>query len=56
MSYYMPNMRSTSARSMMGMNPYMNPYAMGMMGANPWMSGMNPAMMMGMMGQEDDTE
>lgn len=56
MSYYMPNMRSTSSRSMMGMNPYMNPYAMGMMGANPWMSGMNPAMMMGMMGQEDDTE
>jgi len=56
MSYYMPNMRSTSSRSMMGMNPYMNPYAMGMMGANPWMAGMNPAMMMGMTGAEDDTE
>jgi len=56
MSYYMPNMRSTSSRSMMGMNPYMNPYAMGMMGANPWMAGMNPAMMMGMMGSDDDTE
>jgi hypothetical protein len=54
MSYYIPNMRSTSSRSMMGMNPYMNPYAMGMMGANPWMAGMNPAMMMGMIPSEDD--